>query len=72
MLILVLFLAWRRAFLLAGSLVLPWLIPLVRGVQPDMTCKFKLRECAGSERDFIVACPNALAASTSSRVRVYW
>ena len=25
------------------------------GMQPDMTCKFKLDECAGSRRDFVVA-----------------
>ena len=34
------------------------------GKEPDMTCKFKLDECAGSRRDFVVACPRALAAST--------
>ena len=37
-----------------------------------MTCKFKLDECAGSRRDFVVACPNARAASTSCRVADRW
>ena len=35
------------------------------GVEPGMNCKFKLDECAGSRRDSVVACPNALAASIS-------
>ena len=33
------------------------------GVKPDATCKFKREDCVGSRRDFIVGCPNALAAS---------
>ena len=28
--------------------------------QADVACKFLLDECAGSRRDFVVACPNAL------------
>ena len=35
------------------------------GKEPDVTCKFKLDECAGSRRDFVVACPSALAASAA-------
>ena len=38
------------------------------GREPDATCRFLLDECAGSRRDFVVACPNALPASTASRV----
>ena len=35
------------------------------GRKPDATCKFGLDECAGSRRDFIVGCSNALAAATA-------
>ena len=38
------------------------------GKEPDMTCKFKFDECAGSWRDFVVACSNSLAASTACEV----
>ena len=34
----------------------------------DATRKFRLDECAGSRRDFIVGCSNALAASTACGV----
>ena len=40
------------------------------GVELDMTCKLNLEECTASTRDFVVACPNALAASSSFRVFV--
>ena len=33
------------------------------GGKPDATCKFKREDSLGSRRDFIVGCPNALAAS---------
>ena len=42
------------------------------GSKPDATCKFRLDECAGSRRDFIVGCSNALAASAACRVRDRW
>ena len=42
------------------------------GGKPDAACKFRLDECAGSRRDFIVGCSNALAASTACRVTDRW
>ena len=38
------------------------------GCAPEVTCRFKLEEGAGSRRDFMVACPNAPAASSACRV----
>ena len=38
------------------------------GTEPDMTCRFKLDEYAGSRRNFVVACRNALAASSACLV----
>ena len=38
------------------------------GMEPDSTCRFKLDECSGSRRNSVVACPNALAASTACHV----
>ena len=32
------------------------------GTKPDATCRFKLDGSVGTRRDFIIACPNALAA----------
>ena len=42
--------------------------------EPDVAFKFKLDECAcsGSRRDFVVACPSALAASSSCWVTDRW
>ena len=37
-----------------------------------MTSKFELDECAGSRRDFEVACPNSLGASTAFQVKDRW
>ena len=42
------------------------------GVKPDATCKFKREDCVGSRRDFIVGCPNALAASNACFVTGRW
>ena len=42
------------------------------GRKPDATCKFRFDECAGSGRDFIVGCSDALAASTACRVTDRW
>ena len=42
------------------------------GMEPDMTCKFKLDERAGSRRDFVVACPCGLAATTACWVTDWW
>ena len=36
---------------------------LAKGRKPDATCKFRLEGCVGTRRDFVVGCPNALAAS---------
>ena len=69
MLILVLSPAWLRVFLLVGLLILASSVGVAAG--PGMTCKFKLDECAGSRRDLVVACPNALAASSACRSHVF-
>ena len=37
-----------------------------------MTCRFKLDEGTGSRRDFVVARPNALAASSACKVIDRW
>ena len=42
------------------------------GVKPDATCKFKREDCVGSCRDFIVSCPDVLAASTACKVTEWW
>ena len=42
------------------------------GVAPDATCKFKPEGGAGSRRDFLVGCPNALAASDACFVTDSW
>ena len=42
------------------------------GCAPEVTCRFKLEEGAGSRRDFMVVCPDALAASTACRVTDRW
>ena len=36
--------------------------------RPAATCKFKLDECSGTRRDFILGCSNAVAASIACRV----
>ena len=68
MLILALSLVWLRVSLLADLLIWLWLTPLGQEGSTDATCKFKLDECGGSRRDFMVGCPNALAASSACRV----
>ena len=45
---------------------------LREGKRPDATCKFRLEDCAGSRRDFILGCSHALAASTVCRVTDRW
>ena len=40
--------------------------------RPDATCKFRLEDCVGSRRDFILGCSNALAASTACKVTDRW
>ena len=42
------------------------------GCAPEVTCRFKLEDGAGSRRDFMVACPNALAASSACRATDRW
>ena len=39
-----------------------------RGVLPSSTCQFQLDEDKGSRRDFLLACPIALAAATACSV----
>ena len=39
-----------------------------RGVPPSSTCEFQLDEDKGSRRDFLLACPIALAAATACSV----
>ena len=39
-----------------------------RGVPPSSTCQFKLDEDKGSRRDFLLACPVALAAASACYV----
>ena len=39
-----------------------------RGVAPSRTCQFQLDEDKGSRRDFVLACPIAMAATTPCRV----
>ena len=39
-----------------------------RGVAPSRTCQFQLDEDEGSRRDFVLACPIAVAATTACRV----
>ena len=39
-----------------------------RGVAPSRTCQFQLDADKGSRRDFVLACPIAMAATTACRV----
>ena len=39
-----------------------------RGVAPSRTCQFQLDEDKGSRRDFVLACPIAMAATSACRV----
>ena len=39
-----------------------------RGVPPSSTCQFQLDEDKGSRRDFLLACPIALAAASACYV----
>ena len=57
----------------AGRLVdLALAYSLGEGTRPAATCKFKLDECSGTRRDFILGYSNALAASTACRVADRW
>ena len=40
--------------------------------EPDAACSFEMDDCAGTRRDFVVACPNALAASADRQVTGRW
>ena len=46
--------------------------PLGAGRKPDARCKFRREDCVGFRRDFIVGCPNALAASDACFVSDRW
>ena len=41
-------------------------------MRPAATCKFKLDECSGTRRDFILGCSDAVAASTACMVTDRW
>ena len=41
-------------------------------MRPAATCKFKLDECSGTRRDFILGCSDAVAASTACIVTDRW
>ena len=41
---------------------------LGEGKRPGATCRFRLDDCAGSRRDFIMGCSDALAASTVCKI----
>ena len=69
---LVLSLALPMAFPLARFFDLALAHPVGAGKDPDATCTFKLDECAGSRRDPVVACSNALAASTACWMTDRW
>ena len=45
---------------------------LGEGRLPAATCKFKLDNCSGARRDFILGCSDALATSTACRVTDRW
>ena len=45
---------------------------LGEGKRPAGTCKFRLDECSGTRRDFILGCSNAVAAFTACRVTDRW
>ena len=47
-------------------------LSLGEGKRPAATCKFKLDECFGTRRDFILGCSDAVAASTACRVTDRW
>ena len=42
------------------------------GKEPDATCKFQVVGKVGTRTDFMIACPNALAASVGCRVSDRW
>ena len=64
---LLLFLAWPSRFV---DLALAF--SLGEGKRLAATCKFRLDDCSGSRRDFILGCFNAVAASTACRVTDRW
>ena len=40
--------------------------------RPDATCKFRLEDCVGSRRDFILGCSDSHAASIACNVTDRW
>ena len=42
------------------------------GKELEATCRFRLDDCAGTRRDFVVACPNVLASSVACQVTDRW
>ena len=42
------------------------------GKKPDATCRCRLDDCAGSRRDFVLGCSDALAAPTVCKVTDRW
>ena len=61
-------LLWLRVSLMVIGLILSGPLPSGRGVPPSSTCQFQLDEDKGSRRDFLLACPIALAAATACSV----
>ena len=57
----------------AGRFV-DWALAFSRGAgtAPDASCRFSLEGCAGTRRDFLVGCPNALATSDACFVTDRW
>ena len=72
MLILLLFPALLRVFLLVGYVDLALAYSLGAGVAPDVTCRFSREDGTGTRRDFFVGCPGALAASEACFVTDRW
>ena len=59
---------WLRVFVDGHWIDLEQAFATGRGVAPSRTCQFQLDEDKGSRRDFVLACPIALAATTACRV----
>ena len=68
MLTLLLSLLWLRVSLTVTRIDLERAFATGRRVPPSSTCQFQLDEDKGSRRDFLLACPIALAAATACSV----
>ena len=72
MLFLALFLVWLKGIASGRFVDLALAHSVGNGKEPDATCKFKLDGSAGTRRDCMLACPNALAASVGYQVTDRW